>query len=52
LAIEVKNSTNVTLLSFNRTAVFLCDVMVLENAILEAKWCSWCLRRLLRVQFV
>jgi len=27
LAIEVKNSTKATLLSFNRTAVFLCDLM-------------------------
>jgi len=41
LATEVKNSAKVTLLSFNRTAVFLCDVMVLENAVLEARWCSW-----------
>jgi len=24
------------LLSFTRTAVFLCDVLVLENAVLEA----------------
>jgi len=40
LAIEVKNSTKVTLLSFSRTGVFLCDLMVLENGILEAKWYS------------
>jgi len=40
--IEVKNYAKVTLFSFNRTAVFLYDVMVLENAVLEASWCSWC----------
>jgi len=39
LAIEVKNSAKVTLLSFIRTAVFLYDVMVSENAVLEARWC-------------
>jgi len=40
LAIEVKNSAKVTLLSFNRTAVFLGDVMVLENVVVEARWYS------------
>jgi len=39
---NVKNSAKVTLLNFNRTAVFLYDVMVLENAVLEARLCSWC----------
>jgi len=42
LAIEVKNSAKVTLLSFNRIAVFVYDVMVVENIVLEARWCSWC----------
>jgi len=42
LAIDVTDSAKVTLLSFNTTAVFLCDVMVLESAVLEASWCSWC----------
>jgi len=36
LAIEVKNSATVTLLSFNATAVFPCGVMVSENDVLEA----------------
>jgi len=36
LAVEVKNSAKVTLLSFNITAVFLHDVMVSENDVLEA----------------
>jgi len=36
LADEVKNSAKVTLLSFNATAVFLHDVMVPENDVLEA----------------
>jgi len=31
LAVEVKNSAKVTSLSFNRTDVFLYDVVVLEN---------------------
>jgi len=35
LAIEVKNSAKVTLLSFNTTAVFLQGVMLSENDILE-----------------
>ena len=44
LVVKVKNSTSakVTLLSFNRTDVFLYDVMVSEDHVLEAKWCSWC----------
>jgi len=33
---EVKNSAKVKLLSFNRTYIFLYDVMVLENDVLEA----------------
>jgi len=36
LAVEVKNSVEGTLLSFNTTAVFLHDVMVSENNVLEA----------------
>jgi len=32
----MKNSAKVTLLSFNSTAVFLHDVMVPENDVLEA----------------
>ena len=36
LAVEVKNSAKATLLSFNATAVFLHDVMVSENDVLEA----------------
>jgi len=35
LAVNVKNSAKITLLSFNTTAVFLHDVMVLENDVLE-----------------
>jgi len=35
-------TATVRLLNFNRTAVFLYDVMVLVNAVLEALWCSWC----------
>ena len=38
----MKNSAKVTLLSFNTTAVFLHDVMVSENDVLEAGLCSWC----------
>jgi len=34
---EVKNSTNAKLLSFNTTNVFLYDVMVSENDVLEAR---------------
>jgi len=33
---EAKNSAKVKLLSFNRTDVFLYDVMVSENDVLEA----------------
>jgi len=36
LAIEVQNSAQITLLSLNTTAVFLHDVMVSENDVLEA----------------
>jgi len=36
LAVEVKNSAKVTLLSFNATAVFPYDVMVSEIDVLEA----------------
>jgi len=36
LAVEVKNSAKGTLLSFNTTSVFLLDVMVSENDVLEA----------------
>ena len=36
LAVEVKNSAKVTLLSFNATAVFAHGVMVSENDVLEA----------------
>jgi len=36
LAIKVKNSAKITLLSLNTTAVFLHDVMVSENDVLEA----------------
>jgi len=36
LAVEVKNSAKVTLLSFSTKAVFLHDVMMTENDILEA----------------
>jgi len=36
LAVEVENSAKVTLLSFNTTVVFLHDVMVSENDVLEA----------------
>jgi len=44
LAVEVKNSAKGMLLSFTTTAVFLHDVMVSENDVLEAgKW-SWCVR--------
>jgi len=37
LAVEVKNSVEGTLLSFNTTAVFLHDVMVSEHNVLEAR---------------
>jgi len=39
----VKNSAKITFLSFNTTAVFLHDVMVPENEVLEAGQCSWCI---------
>jgi len=42
LAFELKKSAKITLLSFNTTAVFLHDVMVSENYVLEAGWCIWC----------
>jgi len=35
LAVEVKNSAKGTLLSFNTTAVFLKDVLVSEDDVLE-----------------
>ena len=38
----MKNSAKITLLSFNKTAIFLHDVMVSENNVLEAGKCSWC----------
>jgi len=37
LSVEVKNPGKLALLSFNRTAAFLCNVMVSENDILEAR---------------
>jgi len=37
LAGEVKNSEKVMLLSFNRTDVFLYDVMVSENDVLDTR---------------
>jgi len=36
LAVEVKKSAKGTLLIFNTTSVFLHDVMVAENDVLEA----------------
>jgi len=36
LVVEVKNFAKITFLSFNATAVFLHDVMVPENDVLEA----------------
>ena len=36
LAVEVKNFAKITFLSFNITSVFLHDVMVPENDVLEA----------------
>jgi len=42
LAIEMKNSAKRTLLCFNTTAIFLHDVVVSENDVLEAGQCSWC----------
>ena len=35
LALEVKNSAKVTFLGFNTTAIFLHDVMVSDNDVLE-----------------
>jgi len=37
LAVEVKDSAKITLLSLNATAIFLHDVMVSENYVLEAR---------------
>jgi len=37
LAVEMKNPEELLLLSFSRTAVFLCNVMVSENEALEAR---------------
>jgi len=39
----VKNSAKITLLKFNRTAVFLHSVMsaVAKDHVLEARQCSW-----------
>jgi len=37
LAVEMKNPRKLALLSFNRTAAFLCDVTVSENDVLEAR---------------
>jgi len=42
LAVEVKNPAKKALLSFNTMAVFLHDVMVSENDVIEAGWCIWC----------
>jgi len=42
LAVEVKISAKETLPSFSRTNVFLYDVMVSEDDVIEARWCSWC----------
>jgi len=36
LGVEVKNFAKITFLSFNATAVFCNDVMVVENNVLEA----------------
>jgi len=36
LAVKVKNSAKVTLLNFSKTAVFLHDIVVSENDVLEA----------------
>jgi len=41
LAVEVKNSAKLTLLSFNRTAIFLYDAMASENDILEGRKFTW-----------
>jgi len=37
----VKNSAKVMLFSFNRTVVFLHDIMVSENDVHEAQLCVW-----------
>jgi len=42
LAVEVQSTAKTTLLSFDTTVVFLHDVMVSENDVLAAGWCSWC----------
>ena len=39
LAVKVKNSAKITLLSFNTTAVFLHEVMESENDVREAGLC-------------
>jgi len=43
LGVEVTNFGKITFPSFNTTAVFLHDVMVPENDVLEAGWYSWCI---------
>ena len=43
MAVEVKNFAKITFLSFSTTAVFLHDVMMPENDVLEAWYCSWCI---------
>jgi len=40
LAVKVKNTAKSTLLSFSTTAVFRHDVMMSENDVLEAGWCT------------
>jgi len=42
LAVEVKNFAKVTQIIFNTTAVFVDEVNVSENDILEAGYCSCC----------
>jgi len=42
LAVEEKNPAEGTLLSFSRSAVFMHDVVVSENDVLEAGQCSRC----------
>jgi len=37
VAVEVENSATVTVLSFNKIAVFLYDFTVSENDVLEAR---------------
>jgi len=38
----MKNREELALLSFNRTAVFLYNVIMWENDVLEARWQSCC----------